>query len=76
MRARCQPVRDRLNPFAVFLLTTRSPWPVPLATGGIDPARVIAVPIIRTGGDAAVLRAVEHRACCGWCQPKPRRGAL
>src|SRR3984957_19541762 len=26
MRARCQPMRDRLNPFAVFLLTARSPW--------------------------------------------------
>ena len=26
MRAWCQPVRDRLNAFAVFLLTARSPW--------------------------------------------------
>jgi hypothetical protein len=28
MRARCQPMRDRLSPFAVFLLTARPPWPV------------------------------------------------
>ena len=27
---------------------------------GIDPARVIAVPIIRTDGDAARSRTVEH----------------
>jgi hypothetical protein len=26
MRARCQPMRDGLNPFAVFLLTARSSW--------------------------------------------------
>ena len=26
MRARCQPVRDRLNAFAVFLLKARPPW--------------------------------------------------
>jgi hypothetical protein len=26
MRARYQPMRDRLNPCAVFLLTARSPW--------------------------------------------------
>jgi hypothetical protein len=28
MRARCQPMRDRINPFAAFLLTARPPWPV------------------------------------------------
>ena len=32
----------------------------PRTTGGIDPARVIAVPIIRTDGDAARFRTVEH----------------
>ena len=106
MRARCQPMRDRLNPFAVFLLTARSPWlagrsqaqhmPEPAILLGSHPwpptlrtsvpdrgqpeasirRASYAVPIIRTDGDTALLRAVEHLASCGWCQPKPRRGAL
>ena len=28
IRARCQPMRDRIDHFAVFLLTARPPWPV------------------------------------------------
>jgi hypothetical protein len=47
----------------------------PRATGGIDPARVIAVTIIRTDGDTARFGAVEYTGKHPPVNKVVRRGA-